>query len=134
LSKKPELGGAVISARTEVHYLEFTMAASVQGWKKNWFYIKDQKNSSSDQYGIAPFDANQDLKKLSLWDSPPMEAEMEVIKPLLTRIQALKSGSGGRAVRDSADVVLSATVSPASSASRFQTLVIFWLERFFSSI
>jgi hypothetical protein len=29
LSKKPELGGAAISARTEVHYLEFTMAASV---------------------------------------------------------------------------------------------------------
>jgi hypothetical protein len=26
---------------------------------------------------------------------PPMEAEMEDIKPLLTRIQALKSGSGG---------------------------------------
>jgi hypothetical protein len=34
LSRKPELGGAVISARSEVHYLEFTMAASVQGWKK----------------------------------------------------------------------------------------------------
>jgi hypothetical protein len=34
LSKKPELGGAVVSARTEVHYLEFSMAASVQGWKK----------------------------------------------------------------------------------------------------
>jgi hypothetical protein len=96
LSKKPELGGAVVSVRVEVHYLEFIMAASVQGWKKKWFYIKDQKNSSSDQYGIAPFDANKDLKKLSSWDSPPMEAEMEDIKPLLTRIQALKSASGGR--------------------------------------
>jgi hypothetical protein len=86
LSRKPKLGGAVISARTEVHYLEFTMAASMQGWKKKWFYIKDQKSSSSDHYGIAPFDATQDLKKLSSWDSPPMEAEMEDIKPLLTRI------------------------------------------------
>jgi hypothetical protein len=90
LLKKPELGGAVISVCAEVHYLEFTMAASVQGWKKKWFYIKDQKNSSSDQYGIAPFDANKDLKKLSLWDSPPTEAKMEDIKPLLTCIQALK--------------------------------------------
>jgi hypothetical protein len=53
------------------------------------------KNSSSDQYDIAPFDANKDLKKLSSWDSPPTEAEMEEIKPLLSRIQALKSGSGG---------------------------------------
>jgi hypothetical protein len=43
LSRKPELGGAVISARTEVHYLEFTMAASVQGWKKNGFTSKTRK-------------------------------------------------------------------------------------------
>jgi hypothetical protein len=85
LSKKPELGKAIVSVCAEVHYLEFNMAASVQGWRKKWFYIKDQKNSS-DQYGIAPFDANKDLKKLSSWDSPPMEAEMEDIKPLLAHI------------------------------------------------
>jgi hypothetical protein len=71
------------------------MAASVQGWRKKWFYIKDQKVSSSDQYGIAPFDASKEVKKLASWDSPPTEAEMEVIKPLLARIQALKSGRGG---------------------------------------
>jgi hypothetical protein len=48
LSKKPELGGAVISIRAESQYLEFSMAASVQGWRKKWFYIKDRKVSSSD--------------------------------------------------------------------------------------
>jgi hypothetical protein len=48
LSKKPELGGAVVSIRAESQYLEFSMAASVQGWRKKWFYIKDQKISSSD--------------------------------------------------------------------------------------
>jgi hypothetical protein len=95
LLKKPKLGGAVISVYAEAHYLEFNMAASMQGWRKKWFYIKDQKNSSSDEYGIAPFDANKDLKKLSSWDSPPTKAEMEDIKPLLSRIQALKSASGG---------------------------------------
>jgi hypothetical protein len=41
LSKKPELGGAVISVRAESQYLEFSMAASVQGWRTKWFYIKD---------------------------------------------------------------------------------------------
>jgi hypothetical protein len=71
------------------------MATSVQGWRKKWFYIKDQKISSSDQYGIAPFDANKELKKLSSWDSPRTEAEMEDIKPLLARIQSLKNASGG---------------------------------------
>jgi hypothetical protein len=44
LSKKPKLGGAIVSVRVEAHYLEFAMAASVQGWRKKWFYIKDQKN------------------------------------------------------------------------------------------
>jgi hypothetical protein len=31
LDKKPELGGAVVSVRSESHYLEFKMASSVQG-------------------------------------------------------------------------------------------------------
>jgi hypothetical protein len=95
LSKKPELGGAVVSVRAESQYLEFSMVASVQGWRKKWFYIKDHKVSSSDEYGIAPFDAAKNLKKLASWDSPPTEAEMEDIKPLLARIQALKSNHGG---------------------------------------
>jgi hypothetical protein len=95
LSKSPELGGVVVSIRVEAHYLEFNMAASVQGWRKKWFYIKDQKTSSSDHYGIAPFDADKDLTKLSSWDSPPTEAETEDIKPLLARIQSLKSATGG---------------------------------------
>jgi hypothetical protein len=71
------------------------MAALVQGWRTKWFYIKDQKVSSSNEYGIAPFDASQELKKLASWDSPPTEAEMEEIKPLLARIQELKGGRGG---------------------------------------
>jgi hypothetical protein len=95
LSKKPELGGAVISIRAKSQYLEFSMAASVQGWRTKWFYIKDRKVYSSDQYSIAPFDASKELKKLASWDSPPTDAEMEEINPLLTRIQALKSGRGG---------------------------------------
>jgi hypothetical protein len=95
LSKNPELGGAIVSVRAEVHYLEFNMAASVQGWKKKWFYIKDQKTASSDKFGIAPFDANKSLTKMTSWDFPPTEAEIEGIKPLLTCIQSLKSATGG---------------------------------------
>jgi hypothetical protein len=83
LAKTPELGGACISVRSESQYLEFSMSTSVQGWRTKWFYIKDQKSSSSDKYDIAPFDASQELKKLASWDSPPTEAEMEEIKPLL---------------------------------------------------
>jgi hypothetical protein len=65
LAKKPKVGGACISVRSESQYLEFSMSTSVQGWRTKWFYIKDQKNSSSDKYGIAPFDASQEMKKLA---------------------------------------------------------------------
>jgi hypothetical protein len=95
LAKNPELGGAVVSVRSESHYLEFNMAVSVQGWRKKWFYIKDQKAMCSDKFGIAPFDASKSLMKLTSWDSPPIEAEVESIKPLLTRSQSLKSAAGG---------------------------------------
>jgi hypothetical protein len=71
------------------------MAVSVQGWRKKWFYIKDQKAASSDDFGIAPFDAKKSLTKLTSLDSPPTEAEVENIKPLPTRIQSLKSAAGG---------------------------------------
>jgi hypothetical protein len=95
LANKPELSGAIVSVCAEAQYLEFSMSASVQGWRTKWFYIKDRKVSSEDEYGLAPFDASKELKKLALWDSPPTDAEMEEIAPLLTRIQALKGGKGG---------------------------------------
>jgi hypothetical protein len=110
------------------------MATSVQGWKKKWFYIKDQKVSSSDQYGIAPFDASKEVQKLTSWDSPPTEAEMEEIKPLLARIQALKSGKRRCAFGHSTYGIFPATSSSTPSTSSFQTVVLFWLGRFFSSI
>jgi hypothetical protein len=77
LFRKPELGGAVVSVGPEVQYLEFSMSASVQGWRTKWFYIKDRKASPGDEYGLAPFDASKELKKLASWDSPPSDAEME---------------------------------------------------------
>jgi hypothetical protein len=58
LARKPELGGAVVSVRPEAQYLKFSMAASVQGWRTKWFYIKDRKSSPKDEYGLPPFDAS----------------------------------------------------------------------------
>jgi hypothetical protein len=95
LANKPELGGAIISVHAKAQYLEFSMSASVQGWRTKWFYIKDHKASSNDEYGLALFDASKELKKLSSWDSGPIDAEMEEIALLLTRIQAFKGGKGG---------------------------------------
>jgi hypothetical protein len=61
LAKKPEMGGAVVSVRAESHYLKFNMVVLVEGWRKKWFYIQDQKVASSDHFGIAPFEAKASL-------------------------------------------------------------------------
>jgi hypothetical protein len=81
--------------RPEAQYLEFSMAASVQGWRTKWFYIKDRKSSPEDKYGLPPFDASQEVKKLASWDALPSDAEIAQVLPLLSRIQALKGGQGG---------------------------------------
>jgi hypothetical protein len=94
LSKIPELGGAIISVRSELQYLDFKMAQSVQHWRQKWFYIKDQKFSDSDQYGLAPFDASKGLTKLTTWDALPSDAEVDNIKPMLAHIQELKNAAG----------------------------------------
>jgi hypothetical protein len=95
LAQKPKLGGAIISVRLEAQYLEFSMAASVQEWRTKWFNIKDRKSSPEDEYGLPPFDASQEVKKLALWDTLPSDAEVEQILPLLSCIKALKGGQGG---------------------------------------
>jgi hypothetical protein len=41
LDKNPKLGGAVVSVRSESHYLEFNMAASVQAWRQNGLMWED---------------------------------------------------------------------------------------------
>jgi hypothetical protein len=82
----PELGRAIISVRSESQYLDFKMAQSVQGWRQKLFYIKDQKSTESDKYGLAPFDASKSLTKLTTWDALPSDAEVENIKPLLACI------------------------------------------------
>jgi hypothetical protein len=65
LSRKPELGGAIVSVRPEAQYFKFSMATSVQGWRTKWFYIKDRKSSPEDKCGLPPLDASQEVKKLA---------------------------------------------------------------------
>jgi hypothetical protein len=84
------LGGAIMSVRSKSQYLAFEMAESVQGWRQKWFYIKDGKSSEADEYGLAPFDANKGLMKLTSWDALPSNTEAKEIKPLLACIQELK--------------------------------------------
>jgi hypothetical protein len=86
-----DLGGAIVFVRSESQYLAFEMAESVQHWRHKWFHIKDQKSSEADEYGLAPFDPDKGLTKLTSWDALPSETEAGEIKPLLAHIQELKN-------------------------------------------
>jgi hypothetical protein len=79
----------------EAQYLEFSFAASIQGRRTKWFYIQDRKASAEDQYGLAPFEASKEVKKLASWDALPSDAEIAQVLPLMSHIQALKGGQGG---------------------------------------
>jgi hypothetical protein len=83
-----DVGGAIVSIRSESQYLKFEMADSKL--ELEWFYIKDQKAAESDEYGLAPFNPNKSLTKLKSWDTLHFEAKAEEIKPLLTQILDLK--------------------------------------------
>jgi hypothetical protein len=88
------LGGAIIFVRPKAQYLEFSMATSVQGWRTKWFYIKDRKASPKDEYGLPPFNASQEVKKLMSCNALPSDAQVAQVLPLLSHIQALKGGKG----------------------------------------
>jgi hypothetical protein len=108
------------------------MFASVQGWRTKWFYIKDRKASSEDEYGLAPFDASKELKKLASLDSPPIDAKMKEIAPLLDRIQALKGGREGALSGIQLMAFFCTTSGSTSAALSLQALELLWLGGFFS--
>jgi hypothetical protein len=69
-----DVGGAIISVRTQAKYFKFQMADSVQNWRTKWFYIMDIKSSEEQKYGLAPFDPTKEVKNLKTWDQLPSAA------------------------------------------------------------
>jgi hypothetical protein len=108
----------------------------VQGWRQKWFYIKDQKSSDSDQFGLPPFDANKGLTKLTTWDALRSEDEVKNIKPLLARIQGLQKAAGSGLIGTQLKNygVLSLETHSTATISNLQVMDLFWLDRSFSSV
>jgi hypothetical protein len=85
------MGGAIISLLADAQYFKLRMADYVQHWRTKWFYVKDQKSSEEQQYGLTLFDPKKELKKLKTWDQIPSEAELAETEPLMTWVMKLKS-------------------------------------------
>jgi hypothetical protein len=86
-----DVGGAIIVVRADAQFFKFRFADSVQNWRNKWFYVKDQKSSEAQEYGLAPFDPKKQLKKLKSWDQLPSDVEFVEKDSLMTRIVKLNT-------------------------------------------
>ena len=87
------VGGVCICVRPEVGYFDVKFADSVQGWRKKWLYVKDE-SSTAQEYGLAPFDASEDIQRRKSWDAEATAEEKAATDALIARIQELQNTEG----------------------------------------
>ncbi|KAM0929882.1 hypothetical protein ACQ4PT_001336 [Festuca glaucescens] len=87
------VGGVCICVRPEVGYFDVKFADSVQGWRKKWLYVKDE-SSTAQEYGLAPFDASEDIQRRKTWDAEATAEEKAATDALIARIQELQNTKG----------------------------------------
>ncbi|KAK1632773.1 hypothetical protein QYE76_007088 [Lolium multiflorum] len=89
------VGGVCICVRPEVRYFDVKFTDSVQGWRRKWLYIKDE-SSDAQEYGLAPFDAAEDIQRRKSWDAEASAEEKAATDALIARIQELQNTDGAQ--------------------------------------
>ncbi|KAK1613808.1 hypothetical protein QYE76_019325 [Lolium multiflorum] len=84
------VGGVCICVRPDVDYFDVKFTDSVQGWRRKWLYIKDE-SSASQEYGLAPFDATEEIQRRKSWDAEATAEEKAATDALITRIHELQN-------------------------------------------
>ena len=74
-------GGITISINPEADYFNLEKQDSVQGWRKKWFYIKDQAVTGQ-QYDLAPFNPMTRARKCRAWKHELTAEEAAVVEPM----------------------------------------------------
>ncbi|KAM0841830.1 hypothetical protein ACQ4PT_058769 [Festuca glaucescens] len=87
------VGGVCICVHPDVDYFDVKFADSVQGWRKKWLYIKDE-SSDAQEYGLAPFDAAEEIQRRKSWDAKATTEERAATDALITRIRELQNTDG----------------------------------------
>ncbi|KAM0873159.1 hypothetical protein ACQ4PT_038206 [Festuca glaucescens] len=87
------VGGVCICIHPDVDYFDVKFTDSVQGWRKKWLYIKDE-SSDAQEYGLAPFDAAEEIQRRKSWDAEATTEERAATDALITRICELQKSDG----------------------------------------
>ena len=88
------IGGITISIKAKETYFDLEKLDSVQGWRKKWFYVKDQ-TALGQQYGLAPFDPAARAIRRPAWEHELSSSELEMVEPLIQRVAELKEEATG---------------------------------------
>ncbi|KAK1642123.1 hypothetical protein QYE76_059928 [Lolium multiflorum] len=87
------IGGVVICVRSDVEYFDIKFPDSVQGWRKRWLYVHEER-SDSVEYNIAPFDGGAKILRRRSWDAKATKEEKSATEALMTRIHELQNTRG----------------------------------------
>ncbi|KAK1610979.1 hypothetical protein QYE76_034652 [Lolium multiflorum] len=87
------IGGIVICVHPDVEYFDVKFPDSVQGWRKKWLYIHEEKHGSVED-NIPPFDGEEKIYRRRSWDAEATDEEKLVTEALMTRIHKLQSTRG----------------------------------------
>ena len=75
------VGGFRVCIRSNVVYFNLKMKESVAGWRRKWFYIRDDKLDNQ-EFGIAPLSDTPIVKKKT-WNYALTDVEEREAGPLL---------------------------------------------------
>jgi len=87
------VGSFGVSIRPDVDYFDIRMLESVQGWRKKWFYVRDETNAAQ-PHGLPPFEADAEVKKKRSWRHDLSATEAREADQLLAKVKALQETAG----------------------------------------
>ncbi|MBI0383860.1 hypothetical protein JBE27_48300, partial [Streptomyces albiflaviniger] len=87
------IGSFVVGVRPDVGYLSIPLLESVQGWRKKWFYVRDETNAAQ-PHGLPPFEARAEVRKKRSCGHDLSATEAREADQLLIKVKALQETTG----------------------------------------
>ena len=84
------VGGVAFAVRKEVKYFSFPLCESIQGWKRKWFYLRED-NAPQFRSTLPPFEDVKVIKMKKSWKNIISAEESAVVEELYGRLQELRS-------------------------------------------
>ena len=88
-----DAGSFGISVRPGAEYFDLNMVDSAQGWRRRWFYIRDEP-SPGQVNGLEPFSAGSEIRKKRTWANELNPVEAAEVEKLMERVRFLRNTAG----------------------------------------